>query len=165
MNNLLIYLTIKKVKEPRIGGTEIKDLNSFLQDTKYFLPMLRLTETIKIIFDESPLYFKETYLDLNGVSFFPVTTSLPVILSDYALKNYEKPELAGAIFYPLSIYDDAAHAALFYLKSKYLYDEIKAEARICLMSIAKMIADDAFHPIRRFICLKNVPLELTRKIK
>jgi hypothetical protein len=79
------------------------------------------------------------------------------------MKHYTNPELAASIFYPLSIYDDTAHTALYSLKSKYLYEEIKAEYLICLMSIAKTIADKAFYPIWCYIAIQNLPPEVINK--
>jgi hypothetical protein len=138
----------------RLNAADQKDFLRFLDDTRYFIDLLKLGETLDVVCDQSSLFFKEYYLEAEGVSFFPVTASLPVILSEYALDNYARPELTGAMFYPLSIYDDAAATALRKLRSRYLYDEIKAEAKICLLSIIRKLSDAAFHPIRRFASLR-----------
>ena len=75
--------------------------------------------------------------------YFPVTTSLPYILIDYAIQHSKQQELIGALWYPLSIYDNAAATAVKYLDSRYLYHEVKTE--ICLMTITKIIVFEAFH--------------------
>lgn len=152
------YLSSKKnvLKTAKLSNDDKKEIDEFLKDTRYFIELLLLPTTIEVVFDQSNLFFKEFYLDLYDVSFFPVTASLPVILSEYALRNYHKVDLTYALFYPLSIYDDAAQTALHSLHSKMLYDEIKAEAEICLAAIMRTIADSSFHPIRRFITISSL---------
>jgi hypothetical protein len=68
-------------------------------------------------------------------------------------------------FYPLSIYDDVVHDAIYYLKSQYLYEKIQAEAQNCLLSIVQMIADNAFHPIRRFFAISNLSSEIYTRVQ
>jgi hypothetical protein len=82
------------------------------------------------------------------VQFFPVTTSLPVLLTSDVMKHYSRGELANAIYYLMLIDDAAASTVLRVLKSRFLYDEIKAEAKIWLMSLTWMIANSGFYPMR-----------------
>ena len=101
--------------------------------------------------DQSALFFKEFFLDMyrNQIKksvYFPVTTSLPYILIDYAIQHSKQQELIGALWYPLSIYDNAAATAVKYLDSRYLYHEVKTE--ICLMTITMMIV---FEAVRHFM--------------
>ena len=131
----------------------------FLEQSQYFIQLIDLQTTLDAICDQSPLYFKEYYMAFNHCTFFPVTTSLPVILSKHALDNYKKIELSGSIFYPLSIYDDAASVALKKLKSTMLFNEIKAEASICIQYISREIAEKAFNPILKFATLRMMPPE------
>ena len=155
MSNPDSEFTSKKSKM-RVSESDQKEFRKFLKETRFFADLLRISDAIDEVADQSTFFFKEYYLECEKVSFFPVTASFPVILSEYALLNYERPELTGAIFYPLAIYDDAASAALRKLKSRFLYEEIKAEARICLMTIVKQISDSVFHPIRRFATLRSL---------
>ena len=159
-------LTAKKsvLSSSELASEDRKEIEQFLQNTKSFGDILALSDTIDVIFDQSSMFFKETYLDIEKVNFFPASTSLPIILSEYALENYQKPELTNALFFPLSIYDDAASTALRYLKSKYLYDEIKAEAEICLESITRSIADSAFHPIWKFAAVRSLSKSMSSSL-
>jgi hypothetical protein len=125
---------------------------------------LRLPETIDRIFDQSDLYFKEGMMSIANVSFFPVTLSLPVVLTDFAMNNRSRQELVSAVFYPLSVYDDAASTALRVLRSRWLYEEIKAEGQICLLSVTRLIADSAFYPIRRFSAVQLVSDRMRQKM-
>jgi hypothetical protein len=74
---------------------------------QYFNALIDLPHTMDKACDQSRFYYKE----------------------HYALDNYNVTELTGAIYYPLSIYDDAVNTALNYFGLRLLYDEIKAEAR------------------------------------
>lgn len=152
---LQIIINANSSKKPVINEADLKEFQSFVKRSRYYIDLLQLADTIDAVFDQSNLYFKECFLETYKVSFFPVTISLPVILSEFALQNNQSPELAGSIFYPLSIYDDAASKSLRFLKSKMLYEEIKAEAQICLMSITRKIADSTFHPLRKYITLRT----------
>ena len=143
-------------KSPVMKDDDIEIIKKFLNDTQYYSDFLQLNKTLNVVCDQSNLFFKEYYLCSEKVSFFPIATSLPMLLSDFALQHYQKPELTGAIFYPLTIYDDAASKALRYLKSRFLYKEIKEEARICLMSISRKLSDSAFHPIKKFASLRSL---------
>ncbi|OHT02461.1 hypothetical protein TRFO_30406 [Tritrichomonas foetus] len=147
-----------------LSSADAKEMSTFVAQSRYYIDLICLSDTIDIACDQSNLYFKETYLSIYDVSFFPVTISLPVILSEHALENYKKPELTGVIFYPLSIYDDAASKALRLLKSKYLYDEIKAEAEICLISITTKISDSIFWPIRTFASLRSMKQDYLKQL-
>ena len=139
-------------------------LKQFIEDTKLFSDLLSLPKTIFSVSDQSSLYFKERWLDVCHTSFFKVTTSLPVILSNFALAHSQKEELTAAIFYPLSIYDDAASTSLKILKSRLIYEEIKEEARICLITITRMISDNSFNPIRKYAALRSLPKSLTEDV-
>jgi len=146
------------------GGTLSKHeegyLNEFVQQTKFFDLLLRFNDTLDEAFDQSKLYYKEHWLDMCHTNFFKVTTSLPVVLSAYSLEHFNDHNLTDAMFYPISIYDDAASKALRYLKSRLIYEEIKEEARICLISITRMISDSAFSPVRRFMTLRSIGKDL-----
>jgi len=147
-----------------ISKEEAAPLIKFVEDSVHFVDLMQLPQTMNSVSDQSRLYFKERWLDFCKTSFFKVTSSLPVILSSYALQHNSREDLTSAIFYPLLIYDDAASTALNYLHSKMLYEEIRAESRMCLMSITRMVADSLFHPIRKFAALRSLPKTITDQV-
>ena len=152
-------------KKKLLKQDQINKLNDFLLKSRYFTSLLQLQNILNIVSDQSKLYFKEHWLDMCKTSFFTVTTSLPVILSSYATDNYQKSELIDAIFYTISIYDDAANSSLRKLKSQMLYNEIKSEAKICLISITKMITDSTFPPIKRFMSFRFITRDMRHLLK
>lgn len=134
----------------------------FLRQSEFYIDLLQLEKTVNKVCDQSSLFFKEFFLDMyrnssevkkiakGGAIHFPVTASVPYVLIDYTISHPEKLELIGSLYYPLSIYDDAASKALRYLDSRYLFEEIRAESEICVLTISKMIADFVFEKVRGF---------------
>jgi hypothetical protein len=149
----------------RLRGDDREAFEKFVAESRFFVDLLALGSTIERTYDQSALFFKEAALAIANRASFPVRMSLPLVLSEYVMNHYSTGELANAIYYPLSIYDDAASTALRVLKSRFLYDEIKAEARICLISITRLIADSAFTPIRRFCALRLVSRKMVDNLR
>jgi hypothetical protein len=145
-----------------VKGSELEAISGFLEASRSSSKLLTLMETIDEVFDQSFLYFKEAQLSVasaekkgeDSAMFFPVATSLPVILTEYALEA--RGSKATNVFYPLSIYDDAAAVAVRKMQSTLLWTEIKAEAEICIMIVTRKIADAAFHPILRYCATQNL---------
>jgi hypothetical protein len=140
----------------KLDGSDQRDFESFVEGSRYWSDLLLIVETLSIVCDQSGLFFKESLLDLYRKKmkksvYFPVTTSVPYVLIDHALRKTDKQELMAALFYPLSIYDDAAAVALKILKSRFLYDEILSEAKICTRKITQQISISVFTAVRRFM--------------
>ena len=146
-----------------LDSDDEKMFKNFIEHTAYFENLIDLETSLERICDQSQFFFKEYYMSMNHRTFFPVSTSIPVILSKFALEHYKIISLSGAIFYPLSIYDDAASAALRVLKSRMLYNEIKAEASICIQYISREIAEKAFLPIMKFATLRMTEPEILKQ--
>lgn len=103
---------------------------------------------------------------MNNVIQFPVRASLPFILSQFALDNGNNDsEITEIILYPLSIYDDAAYAALNRFKSQMLFDEIRAEAQIALSTLIVLISELSFNPTIALSIFKVLPREILKKLK
>ena len=140
-------------------------LQSFLQNSVHWIDLLQFGQLIDLISDQSDLYFKEVQLDLNKVINFPVRSSLPYVLCEYALTNFMVPELTEMIFYPFGIYDDAAHKAQQIIKSKFLLDEVKAEADMCMHTLTLLISDFTFEAFRSYASIRFLPDAFASKIK
>lgn len=148
-------------------------LKKFLKKSLYYNDILQLEQTLAIVFDQSSLYFKETFLDSyrsyylqtmpkenvpkNKAIYFPLTSSLPFMLINMAIKRADSHgELVGTMFYPFSIYDDAANIALSTLESKFLYDEILAECSRTLLLISWSFSHYAFKTVKTYITERYV---------
>ncbi|OHT13614.1 hypothetical protein TRFO_03390 [Tritrichomonas foetus] len=138
-----------------LGGTDVNAFNSFIKTSDYFIDMLKLEDTLSRACDQSSLYYKEYFLNIHRSNvkksvYFPVTSSLPYTLIDYATKSSDKQDIVGALFYPLSIYDDAASTALKVLNCKFLYDEILAESEICVSAVVNTITGSSYQKVVKF---------------
>jgi hypothetical protein len=134
-------------------------LLEFINDSRFWADLIRFEETLSEVADQSYFYFKEIQLDLNSVVQFPVRSSLPFILCQYALDNYNEPELTELIFYSLAIYNDAAFVAQNVHKSRLMVDEIRAESRVCVDTLAVLIGEFTFNAFRAFATLRQLPHE------
>ena len=137
----------------------------FLKISKYWTSLINFDHTLEIVIDQSSFYLKEVQLDLNQVVQFPVRSSLPFILCQFALDNYDQPDITEIIFYPLSIYDDAAYTAIHKLKSRLIFDEISAEANVCLDTLSVLIGEFTFNSFKAFAALRYLPEEMSKKLK
>lgn len=142
-----------------VDGTDSNNFEKFIKESTFYINILQLQKNLSKVCDQSSLYFKESYLDLyrnqlkgnknvKGIVYFPITASLPYTLINFVLQNSSTNQvMLGSLFYPLSIYDDAAAKAVYELQSKYLYGEIVSECQICVLTIVKLITDSAFHMV------------------
>lgn len=157
-----------KVRKPRscFGEKAEKKLNDFLIQSESWVTLLQIESSLRESSDQSCFYFKEVQLDLNNVVQFSVRASLPFILSQFALDNcYKDSEITEIILYPLSIYDDAAYAALNYFKNQMLFDEIRAEAQIALSTITVLVSELAFNTMIGLSIFKVLPRDVLKKLK
>ncbi|KAH0790574.1 serine/threonine protein kinase [Histomonas meleagridis] len=142
---LTLILSMSQQIKKRGGHSWVEDcsiiLKSFIQTSQNWIELLDLDQTLLVASDQSSFYFKEVQLDLNQEVQFPVRASLPFILCEFALDNYDQPDITDIIFYPLSIYDDAAYISIHKLKSSLIFNEICAEANVCLDTLSDIVSD------------------------
>jgi len=147
-------------KNKSLNDKDMASFKKFLTDSTHFEDILVFHQLLNNLGDQSDLYFKEVQLDVNRVVCFPIRASLPFVLCEFALGNDVGPDITELVFYPLAIYDDAANIATNVLKSKIIYDEIKAEADICLKTLSILISTFTFGSFRIFSSLKYVNKEV-----
>jgi hypothetical protein len=140
-------------------------LFEFISESATYLNLLSLEDTLTLAGDQSCFYFKEVRLDLNGVVQFPVRSSIPFLLCQYALDNYVQPELTEILFYPLAIYNDAALSAVNHHKSSMLFNEIRAESEVCLATLSVLIGEFTFNAFRTFATLRQLPERMATRLK
>ncbi|TPX31592.1 hypothetical protein SmJEL517_g05099 [Synchytrium microbalum] len=118
------------MREKDFKDAQVTEMQSFM-DKSYFFPyILDFTSMVQRASDLSDLWFKEFYLELCKQVQFPISMSLPWILTETALES-NNLEVMENIFFPFDIYNDAANRTLNSLRSKFVYDEIVAEMNLC----------------------------------
>ncbi|OHS92974.1 hypothetical protein TRFO_12163 [Tritrichomonas foetus] len=157
----------KKLLKSKVAfhETDLKRLQTFVADSANWVALISFEQTLSEAADQSCFYFKEVQLDMNSAVQFPAKSSLPFILCQFALDNYVQPELTEIIFYPLSIYDDAASVAASKHHSRLMLDEIKAEARVCLDTLSNLIGEFTFNAYRTFATLRQLPDKVISHLK
>ncbi|KAI8847612.1 cytoplasmic fragile-X interacting family-domain-containing protein [Chytridium lagenaria] len=123
---------------------ELKD--AYVDEISVFLETVG--KTVAECSDLSSLWFKEFYLELSRQVQFPISMSLPWILTEHILKSHD-PAVIRCLFYPFELYNDAGIFALTSLKSQYIYDEITAEVNLCFDQLVFKIGERIFSHFKR----------------
>lgn len=113
----------------------------FYADSYYYQYLLDYGNTIKAVTDMSFLWFHEFYLEMTGCVQFPISMSLPWVLTEYLIKNRSMKE---NMLFPFDIYNDAAARALYTLKQQFLYDEVEAEVNLAFDQLVFHLSNDVF---------------------
>jgi len=138
---LILRRLIWEVSSPRAAGMqggmfgggkdlkpeEIKIWHSLYNRLEFFKEVKNYNTTIRKITDMAFLWYREFYLEMTGEVQFPTPMSLPWIMTEYSMTT---PSLMPNLFLPLSVYNDAADAAIRIFRQRYLFDEIEQEVNL-----------------------------------
>jgi cytoplasmic FMR1 interacting protein len=101
----------------------------FYERSFYYPHAMSYAAAVRAASDVSDLWYKEFYLELDKKRLqFPITMSLPWILTKHVLEA--GAELTDSLFYPLSLYNDAALRAVDRLNRRFLFDEVEGEVNL-----------------------------------
>lgn len=137
----ITFNLLTKTKD--IKSKHEKVLQEFYNKSFYYTYLLSYSNTILSITDLGDLWYREFYLELSKRLQFPIDMSLPWILTDNILESKEA-SLMEFVFYPLDLYNDAAHRALNSLKVQFLYDEIEAEVNLCFDQLVYKLSEQIY---------------------
>jgi cytoplasmic FMR1 interacting protein len=79
------------------------------KESFFYEYVLNLRRSVREMTDMSFLWFREFYLEITKCPQFPISMSLPWILTEYIVKN---SMLSESFLVPFDIYNDAAQVAL-----------------------------------------------------
>lgn len=164
IQNDSIYIKPVKKGKPIFSQNTVKKILDFLSDANKWKLVLQFETNIISNSNLSALYFRETALDIEGVTQFPVRSSLPFILAEHILSVFDKPALHEMVFFPFDIYNDAAFTALNTFKSQYLYREIEAETELCIDMISFTFARAFYTFCRESSAAAELPPECASQI-
>lgn len=136
-----MYGLLSKKKD--YSSSHVKLLEEFYERSFFYRYLLNYTGTILSATDLGDLWYKEFYLELSKRLQFPIDMSLPWILADHILESKE-PHMMEYVFYPLDLYNDAAHRALVSLNQQFLYDEIEAEVNLCFDQLVYKLSEQIY---------------------
>ena len=101
-------------------------------DLSFFYPyLLTAISHVRRAMDMSFLWYREFYLELTRCIQFPISMSLPWILTEHIITTGQQSASATTnVLYCMELYNDAANTALIDLRQQYLYDEVQAECGV-----------------------------------
>ena len=140
-------------------------LKAFIDNSRQWNDLIAFNQSLTEAVDQSDFYFKEVQLDSMGVYQIPSKASLPFKLCDFVLQDANKPELTELIFYPLSIYDDAAFVAINRHHNQLMYSEIQAEGKQTLEILQALISEFTFNTFRTFSSCRQMPDKMIETLK
>nr|KAJ3422345.1 Cytoplasmic FMR1-interacting protein 2 [Polyrhizophydium stewartii] len=147
------------IKEKNFKDAQVAELQRFFDDSFFFRQMMQLSETIKECSDLSNLWFKEFYLELSKQVQFPISTSLPWILTEFILESSQADTIQFAL-HPLDLYNDAGFCTLNQLKSRVIFDEIEAEVNLCFDQLMFKLGQRIFVHYKKSASLCVLPADL-----
>ncbi|XP_074599073.1 cytoplasmic FMR1-interacting protein Sra-1 [Brevipalpus obovatus] len=135
----------KRTLRKDIEGNTLLAIDQFHKNSFYWNYLLNFSQTLRDCCDLSQLWYREFYLEMTmGKRIqFPIEMSLPWILTDHILQT-EDSSMMECVLYPLDLYNDAAHCALYKFCKQYLYDEVEAEVNLCFDQFVYKLSDQIF---------------------
>ncbi|RKP00962.1 hypothetical protein CXG81DRAFT_12588 [Caulochytrium protostelioides] len=136
------------MREKDLKETQVTELQAFYQRSMLFPEMLDFASTVQRCSDLSDLWLREFYLELSKQVQFPISMSLPWILTERILRHEENTQI-GQIFYAFDIYNDTASRVLHDLRCRYIYDEVVAEVNLCFEQLIVKLSQKLFSEAKR----------------
>ena len=130
-------------REPDLPKHTVGEMRSFYSSTALFPALLRLPATLQQLSSVSYLWLREFYLELSRRSQFPVSMSLPWILTEHVLTQRNGP-LMPMLLASMDAYNDAATDALCVHKQQFLFTEIEAEINLCFDQVLFALAEQIY---------------------
>ncbi|KAI9101038.1 cytoplasmic fragile-X interacting family-domain-containing protein [Phlyctochytrium arcticum] len=131
------------MREKDFKESQVEEVKDFLTRSSMYLCMLDIDGTVSQLNDLADLWFKEFYLELSKKVQFPISMSLPWILTEHILESNDT-EMLQYVLYPFELYNDAAFRTLYSLKSKFIYDEVNAEVSLCFDQLIFKLSQKMF---------------------
>ncbi len=147
------------LKEKTFKDSQVQELQQFFNSSYFYQYMLDVHGTVTECTNLSSLWFKEFYLELCKQVQFPINTSLPSILTEFALDSWAEHQ--QYLLYPLDLYNDAAFVTLRRLKSMVIFDEIEAELNLCFDQFSFKTSQRIYQHYRTMAATILMPFEHT----
>ena len=137
------YIKSHGFSAPDISKETSKEMRAFYSTTALFPYLLRLPETLATLSNVSYLWLREFYLELGQCTQFPISMSLPWILTEHVLKQRNGP-LMPMLLASMDPYNDAATDALRVHRQQFLFAEVEAEVNLCFDQVLFLLAEQVY---------------------
>ena len=131
------------LSDPDLPKETIRDMKSFYAASALYPHLLQLPTTLGALASTSFLWMREFYLELCARPQFPISMSLPWILTEHVLNARNTPSMAF-LFAPVGVYNDAGMTALSKHRQQYLFTEIEAEVNLCFDQILYALSEQVY---------------------
>uniref|UniRef100_A0A7S1KR93 Uncharacterized protein n=1 Tax=Percolomonas cosmopolitus TaxID=63605 RepID=A0A7S1KR93_9EUKA len=129
---------------------QLAEIRDFYNSFRHYRYLLDLGTTISSIGDLSDLYFKEFNFEITQRNWFPVKASLGYMLIKSTMSHCD--EQVEKILNILHIYHDAAHRALFTIRKRHLFEEVRAELQLCLEYLSFKLSENIYKHYKEIAC-------------
>ena len=130
-------------KDADLSKQTVGEMRAFYSSSALFPHLLQLPTTLHQLSDVSYLWLREFYLELCKRVQFPISMSLPWILTEHVLNQRNRP-LMPMLFAPMDAYNDAASDSLRKHRQQFLFVEIEAETNLCFDQILFNLAEQIY---------------------
>ncbi|KAI0228538.1 Cytoplasmic FMR1-interacting protein [Lamellibrachia satsuma] len=124
MRTMLASLIDKSRKSQRkeLDSQHVQNIENFLRLSFFWPHLIHLKRSLQECCDLSQLWYREFYLEIT----------------------MGRRIQSKCILYPLDLYNDSAHYALYNFKKQYLYDEVEAEVNLCFDQLIYSLSEQVF---------------------
>jgi cytoplasmic FMR1 interacting protein len=130
-------------KDPDLSKETVKEMKDFVSKSAYFPHLLRLSSTLDDLGDVACLWMREFYLELCKRVQFPISMSLPAILTEHVLAAGNS-HLMPMLLFAFDAYSDGARLALRQHEQQHLFIEIEAEANLLFDQVLYSLSEQIF---------------------
>lgn len=149
-----------------IKGDIEKQFQEFYERSFFYPHAMAFSSAVRAASDLGDLWYKEFYLELDKKRLqFPINMSLPWILTNHVLES--GADLSDLLFYPLSLYNDAATRAIDTLNRQFLFNEVEGELNLAFDQLIYKVTSHVWdHHKQQASCamLNNKYIEVLRMI-
>ncbi|KAI9343184.1 cytoplasmic fragile-X interacting family-domain-containing protein [Obelidium mucronatum] len=144
------------LKDKDFKEHHVMEIRHLLDQAKNWNLVLDLPGAVNRFDKTSDLWFKEFYLEVSLKVQFPISTSLPWILTEYALES-EDSELLKCVLYPFEIYAAASKRILLDMNCRYIHDELTAEVNLCFDRLIFSLSEKIYSHCKQYASLALIP--------
>ena len=137
------YIKGSLMNEADLPKETVKEMRAFVSESATFPYLMRPSSTLHQLGDVSCLWMREFYLELCKRVQFPISMSLPAILTEHVLAAGNS-RLMPCLLYAFDAYTDAGHQALSLHRQQHLYVEIEAEANLLFDQMLYALSEQLF---------------------
>jgi len=136
----------------------VKEMRCFVAASACYPYLLRLSSTLTELGDLSFLWMREFYLELCKRVQFPISMSLPAMLTEHILAAGNS-QLMPMLLAPFEAYSDSARSALRLHRQQHLFVEIEAEANLVFDQVLYSLSEQLFGHFKIRAALALLPRE------